>query len=149
MRGARQYFFVKVPGTLFKVDLSITWWNMVKKGSLGNSLLASPSERASKGLYLLGVLCLCCVIAGPAVAAESDSHPLQSRFLRTAGYLQHADSALRSAFVSLALSELSRAYRDEVTLARKESRSVRADKVAEWLVSLCGRLCGRVTALGR
>ncbi len=139
MRAARQYFFVKVPGTLFKVYLSITWWNMVKKGSLGDSLLASPLERVAKGLFLAGVLCLCCAIARPALAAESDSRPLQSRFLRTAGYLQHADSALRSAFVSLALSELSRAYRDEVTLARKESRSAQADKgLSGWSRSVAG-----------
>ena len=92
------------------------------------SLLAAPPEKASTGLFSLGMLGLCCVIAWPALAAESDSGPQQSRFLRTAGHLQHSDSSLRSAFASLALSELSRAYRDEVTLAREEGRSTQADK---------------------
>ena len=86
---------------------------------MNGSWLAAPREGASKSLFSLGMLGLCCVIAWPALAAESDSRPQQSRFLRTAGHLQHSDSALRSAFASLALSELSRAYRDEVTLARE------------------------------
>ena len=103
------------------------------------SWLAAPWEGASKGLFSLGMLGLCCVIAWPAVAAESDSGPQQSRFLRTAGHLQHSDSSLRSAFASLALSELSRAYRDEVTLAREEGRSTQADKgLMGWSRSVAG-----------
>jgi hypothetical protein len=107
--------------------------------AMKGSLLAAPSEKASRGRFSLGVLCLCGAIAWPTLAAESDSRPLQSRFLRTAGHLQHTDSSLRSAFASLALSELSRAYRDEVTLARDESRSAQADKgLRGWSRSVAG-----------